>query len=256
MPTSVARLHEEGHRQCEFRAHDLRRDTAIPGGPYDLVYARLVLFHLPERVAVLGRLWDAVAPGGHLVVQDYDLGAVGSVPRTPFDDQIAEFIGGAFTAAGCEVRAGALLPRMFSQAGVGLPDGDRRRRPVGPDRRRCADAGGSGSQPDPGRGRPRPGDRVGRTDTSGPAARRGGRGSGSPAALAAVAGCVETQELLNGWASDEVCTALRTDPRSDPHARRGSGQVALRLPRPAAGSSPTTRRAPSRLGSSPHCWRG
>ena len=48
---------------------------------------------------------------------------VGSVPRTPFDDQIAEFIGGAFTAAGCEVRAGALLPRMFSQAGVGLPDG-------------------------------------------------------------------------------------------------------------------------------------
>ena len=34
----------------------------------------------PERVAVLPRLWDAVAPGGHLVVQDYDLRTVGVLP--------------------------------------------------------------------------------------------------------------------------------------------------------------------------------
>jgi hypothetical protein len=81
-----------------------------------------VLFHLPERVAVLGRLWDAVAPGGHLVVQDYDLSAVGSVPRMPIDDRLAGFILSAFTAAGCEVRAGSLLPSLFQQAGVGLPD--------------------------------------------------------------------------------------------------------------------------------------
>jgi SAM-dependent methyltransferase len=119
---SVTRLRDEGHRQCEFRAHDLRNDTAIPGAPYDVVYARLVLFHLPERVSVLGRLWDAVAPGGQLVIQDYDLAGVGSVPRLPIDDEIAEFILGAFTAAGCEVRAGVLLPRLFEQAGIGLPD--------------------------------------------------------------------------------------------------------------------------------------
>jgi SAM-dependent methyltransferase len=119
---SVARLRDEGHQQCEFLAHDLRSDTAVPGGPYDLVYARLVLFHLPERVEVLGRLWDAVAPGGHLVVQDYDLEAVGSVPRKPIDDRLAGFIAGAFTAAGCEIRAGALLPTLFEQAGVGRPD--------------------------------------------------------------------------------------------------------------------------------------
>jgi SAM-dependent methyltransferase len=120
--TSVARLHEEGHRQCEFLPHDLTRDVPIPGAPYDLVYARLVLFHLPDRVAVLRRLWDAVAPGGRLVVQDYDLAGVGSAPRTPFDDRLASFIVAAFTAAGCEVRAGALLPRLFQQAGLGGPD--------------------------------------------------------------------------------------------------------------------------------------
>jgi hypothetical protein len=56
------------------------------------------------------------------VVQDYDLAAVGSVPRTPIDEQLAGFITDAFTAAGCEVRAGALLPRLFQQAGIGLPD--------------------------------------------------------------------------------------------------------------------------------------
>jgi SAM-dependent methyltransferase len=119
---SVARLREEGHLQCELRVHDLRSAAPIPGAPYDLVYARLVLFHLPERVAVLGRLWDAVAPGGHLVVQDYDLMGVGSAARTVLDDQLAGFILGAFTAAGCEVRAGALLPTLFQQAGLGLPD--------------------------------------------------------------------------------------------------------------------------------------
>jgi ubiquinone/menaquinone biosynthesis C-methylase UbiE len=119
---SVARLHDQGHGHCEFHAHDLRSDTPIPGAPYDIVYARLVLFHLPERVAVLARLWDSVAPGGHLVVQDYDLATVGSVPRMPIDDKLAGFITTAFTQAGCEVRAGALLPRLFMQAGVGLAD--------------------------------------------------------------------------------------------------------------------------------------
>ena len=40
----------------------------------------------------------------------------------PIDDQLAGFIAGAFSAAGCEVRTGALLPRLFQQAGIGLPD--------------------------------------------------------------------------------------------------------------------------------------
>ena len=40
----------------------------------------------------------------------------------PIDDQLAGFITRAFTEAGCEVRAGALLPRLFEQAGIGLPD--------------------------------------------------------------------------------------------------------------------------------------
>ena len=56
------------------RRSDRRRP--LPGAPFDLVYARLLLFHLPDRVDVLRRLWDAVAPGGHLLIQDYDVDSV------------------------------------------------------------------------------------------------------------------------------------------------------------------------------------
>ncbi len=44
------------------------------------MYARLLLFHLPQRVEVLARLWDAVAQRGHLVVQDYDIRGISVLP--------------------------------------------------------------------------------------------------------------------------------------------------------------------------------
>ena len=74
---ALATLHGAGHRNCDFLAHDLTAGGPVPGGPFDVVYARLLLFHLPQRVAVLARLWDAVAPGGHLIVQDYDIRTAG-----------------------------------------------------------------------------------------------------------------------------------------------------------------------------------
>ena len=120
---ALAMLHGSGHRQCDFHAHDLAAGEAIPGAPFDLVYARLLLFHLPERVAVLARLWDAVAPGGHLVVQDYDLRAVSVLPAIASADELVRVIIGAFTAAGCDVHVGTRLPRLFVHAGIGDPDG-------------------------------------------------------------------------------------------------------------------------------------
>ena len=120
---STERLQDDGYRNCEFHQHDLLSEAAIPGAPYDVVYARLLLFHLPQRVAVLAKLWNAVAPGGHLVVQDYDLTSAGTVPNLDSVSAVGDLILGAFTAAGCEVRAGVLLPRWFSDAGIGMPDG-------------------------------------------------------------------------------------------------------------------------------------
>jgi ubiquinone/menaquinone biosynthesis C-methylase UbiE len=116
-------LHGAGHRQCAFQAQDLAAGEPLPGAPFDLVYARLLLFHLPQRVEVLARLWDAVAPGGHLLVQDYDLRGASTLPQLDWADELLRVLTGAFAAMGADVSAGARLPQLFAQAGVGTPDG-------------------------------------------------------------------------------------------------------------------------------------
>ena len=116
-------LHGAGHRQCSFGVHDLAAAAPIPGAPFDVVYARLLLFHVPERVAVLARLWEAVAPGGNLVVQDYDVRSISVLPTLDSVEAMLRVMTGAFTAAGADVHAGARLPQLFAQAGVGVPDG-------------------------------------------------------------------------------------------------------------------------------------
>lgn len=120
---ALAMLHGDGHRNCSFRAQDLAAGEPLPGAPFSLVYSRLLLFHLPQRVAVLARLWDAVAPGGHLVVQDYDIRSAGVLPPLGSVSELLRVITAAFTAAGCDVHAGSHLAQLFAQAGAGSPDG-------------------------------------------------------------------------------------------------------------------------------------
>jgi SAM-dependent methyltransferase len=121
--TAVERLHAGGHHQCRFQPHDLASDAPIPGAPFDVVYARLVLYHLPQRAEVLGRLWDAVAPGGHLIVQDYDVRSISVLPSLDSVDEIGRVLSEAFGAAGCDVSVGVRLPQLFAQVGAGEPDG-------------------------------------------------------------------------------------------------------------------------------------
>ena len=67
--------------------------------------------------------WDAVAPGGHLVVQDYDIRSAGVLPALGSVSELIRVITGAFTAAGCDVPAGAPRPQRCGQAGAGRADG-------------------------------------------------------------------------------------------------------------------------------------
>lgn len=50
--------------------HDLVAEP-VPDGPWDVVHARLVLLHIPQRVDVLARLAAALAPGGALVLEEW-----------------------------------------------------------------------------------------------------------------------------------------------------------------------------------------
>lgn len=119
---AIAMLRAHGHDQCRFKQIDLTADRSIASARFDLVYARLLLYHLPERVAVLRRLWEAVAPGGHLVVQDYDVRGADVVPALESVEEFKRVVVATFSAAGCDVHVGARLPELFAQAGIGIPD--------------------------------------------------------------------------------------------------------------------------------------
>lgn len=74
----------------EVRRHDIRHGPP-PGGPWDLIHARLVLLHLPGRRRVLDQLVASLAPGGWLVVGEFSRRPL-SVLTAADDDDAAVFI--------------------------------------------------------------------------------------------------------------------------------------------------------------------
>ncbi|GAB2499763.1 AMP-binding protein [Nocardiopsis aegyptia] len=56
----------------EVLSHDIVRDP-LPEAAFDLIHSRLVLLHLPERIAVLDRLVRALKPGGVLQLDEFDI---------------------------------------------------------------------------------------------------------------------------------------------------------------------------------------
>ena len=55
----------------EVRRHNIATDP-LPEAVFDLVHARLVLMHLPEREQALARMISALKPGGWLIDEEYD----------------------------------------------------------------------------------------------------------------------------------------------------------------------------------------
>jgi SAM-dependent methyltransferase len=51
--------------------HNIAIDP-LPQGAFDLVHARLVLMHLPQREQALARMISALKPGGWLIDEEYD----------------------------------------------------------------------------------------------------------------------------------------------------------------------------------------
>jgi SAM-dependent methyltransferase len=120
---AVRTLHAAGHRQCTFAAVDLADAGPLPDAPFDLVFARLLLHHLADPAATLTRLWDAVAPAGHLVVQDYDLRTLAVTPALDTLTEFRRVVFGTCTAARRHIDLGHRLPQLFRRAGIGAPDG-------------------------------------------------------------------------------------------------------------------------------------
>lgn len=55
----------------EVWRHDLRTDE-LPRGAFDLIHARMLVQHLPDRKAAVDRMIEALSPGGVLFLEDTD----------------------------------------------------------------------------------------------------------------------------------------------------------------------------------------
>ncbi|MET0147229.1 MAG: methyltransferase domain-containing protein [Ilumatobacteraceae bacterium] len=81
--------------QLEVRRHDLVTDE-LPTGPWDLIHERLVLQHVPAHLAVLDRIVSALAPGGWVVLEDFDTAEVRTTDRDGPDHELIARVAIAF----------------------------------------------------------------------------------------------------------------------------------------------------------------
>ena len=109
--------------QFEFIQADAETTGEPPGEPFDLVYARLLLFHLGDPVTMLRKMYAWTRPGGVLLVQDWDCRTMDIVPRLATWAEFERVMYGVFDKAGRDPRIGAKLPLHFAAAGLGEPDG-------------------------------------------------------------------------------------------------------------------------------------
>ncbi len=95
-----------------------------PAGEFDLVHARLVLVHLPQREDVLRSMAAALRPGGWLLIEDFDsellpLACVDVHGPTP---ALANKVRAAFrrvlTEHGADLTYARRLPRLLRVAGL------------------------------------------------------------------------------------------------------------------------------------------
>jgi SAM-dependent methyltransferase len=99
-----------------------RQDVAaepLPAGRFDLVHARLLLEHLPQRDAVLPAMAAAVAPGGWLLVEDFDWADTAVIePSVPVHAKVAGACRTLMGAHGYDPNYGRRLPRALAAAGL------------------------------------------------------------------------------------------------------------------------------------------
>ena len=81
------------HPRIQLIRHNILTDPLPAGDPYDLIHARLLLGHLPQRHQVLATLADALAPGGALIIEEFEATWRTSVLSAPEPDEADRLFG-------------------------------------------------------------------------------------------------------------------------------------------------------------------
>jgi SAM-dependent methyltransferase len=112
-----------GEAAYEARIHDVGRD-APPAETFDLVHARLVLVHVPDRDRALATLVGCLRPGGWLLVEDADpaLQPLVCPDETGPEQVLANRLKNGFrdllAERGVDLAYGRTLPRHLRAAGL------------------------------------------------------------------------------------------------------------------------------------------
>ncbi|MDX6532312.1 MAG: hypothetical protein QOF68_56 [Gaiellales bacterium] len=122
----VSRLEERDN--VTVLEHDVVSNI-LPGNAFDLVHARLVLFHLPARDAVLRKLRDALRPGGWLVLDEFDCLPLEVLKAAPDDAKLIMRVKNALLTlleqAGAELAWGARIEKALLDTGLNDVSGSR-----------------------------------------------------------------------------------------------------------------------------------
>jgi ubiquinone/menaquinone biosynthesis C-methylase UbiE len=104
--------HVENVRFVEGDVHTWR-----DGQAFDAMVGRLILFHMPDPVAVLRHHLDSLKWGGLCVALDFDIGASRTEPEVPLVSRLLDWVQRAFAAAGAHPAIGARLALHLADAG-------------------------------------------------------------------------------------------------------------------------------------------
>lgn len=110
-------IESEGLGNVELVRDDLFR-TELPAASFDLVHSRFQIAPLgrgAEQMAIYRRL---LKPGGHLVVEDPEMGSWRVNPQAPAVAELIHLIDRGFLAAGGDFNAGRSLPDLFRAEGL------------------------------------------------------------------------------------------------------------------------------------------
>jgi SAM-dependent methyltransferase len=105
----------------------LRQDVGVeqpPAGAFDLVHARLLLTHVPQRVEAIASMVRALRPGGWLVIEDADpalqplICPDESGPAQQLANRLRQGFRALLAARGADLAFGRTLPRLLREAGL------------------------------------------------------------------------------------------------------------------------------------------
>ncbi|MGW5049206.1 class I SAM-dependent methyltransferase [Streptomyces griseoluteus] len=125
----TSRLEPVAGPPVEVRTHDVGAEEP-PGRGFDLVHARLVLVHVPDRERALRSMIEALRPGGLLLIEDADpaLQPLTCPDEHGPEERLANRLRQGFrrllAERGADLSYGRRLPRLLREAGLRQVEAD------------------------------------------------------------------------------------------------------------------------------------